>query len=174
MKALILKENSVIKKILLTLLFLGISLGLPQTLHFMPIGNLGRVLLPINFSVILASMILGVPTGLFLGIASPLFSHLFFGMPTMMILPILMTECIFFGVISGYLKNKIPNKFVVVILTLVLGLAMSFLVLFIGQIYFTNPNVMLLAGLVKSGVPGMVLQILLIPILVDKLNNYIK
>jgi len=174
MKVLILEKNSIVKKVLLALLFLGISLVLPQILHFVPIGNLGKILLPINFSIILAGMLLEASSGLFLGITSPLFSYLFFNMPNKILLPVLMIECIFLGIISGYLKDKISNKFLTVILTLVLGIIMSFLVIFIGQNYFPNLKPSILINMLKNGIPGMILQVLLIPALVDKINKIIK
>lgn len=174
MKTFVLEKNNIKKRVIVTLFFLGLSLVLPQILHFFPIENLGKILRPINFSVILCGMVLGKSSGIFLGITSPLCSYLLFNMPQRPILWIFTIECILLGFFAGLLKEKLSNNYLNVLGIIVTSITIAFVILYIGNKFVPSLNPIGLLNLLKTGYLGVILQITLIPILVDKIEEYIK
>ncbi|MGF6907002.1 hypothetical protein [Fusobacterium sp. PH5-44] len=174
MKAFILEKNYIKKRVLLTLFFLGLSLLLPQILHFLPIGNLGKILRPINFSVILCGLILGKSSGVFMGLTSPLCSYLLFNMPQRPILAVFVIECVLLGFFAGLIKEKISNNYLNVLITIIMSLTTAFLILYIGNGFIPSLNLQILLNLLKTGYLGIIVQIVLIPILAEKIEKYIK
>lgn len=174
MKAFVLEKNNIKKRVIITLFFLGLSLLLPQILHFLPIGNLGKILRPINFSVILCGLILGKSSGIFLGIASPLCSYLLFNMPQRPILGIFIIECILLGFFAGLLKEKLSNNYLSVLGAIITSIVTAFAIIYMGNKFIPSLKPLGLLNLLKTGYLGIILQIALIPILTEKLEEYIK
>lgn len=83
-----------------TLFSLG-NVVLPQLCHLLPWG--GPTLLPIYFFTLVATCLMGWRVGLLTAVVSPLVNTLWFSMPTMAMLPIVLTKSVALAAIVGCL-----------------------------------------------------------------------
>lgn len=140
-------------------------------------GVPGTILLPMHFPIFLMGMLCGPVWGIIGGMVVPLISSLLTGMPAFYpMLPIMMCELAVYGGVSGVLYyQKRKNLYVSLIAAMVCGRivhgavwAMLFLaggkaVTFVSAFAF-----------VVDGIPGIVLQLLLIPSIVKSVNKLLK
>lgn len=91
---------SSVKTYLFALLFIAGNLILPQLAHLVPNG--GPTLLPIYFFTLIAAYKFGFRTGLMTAVFSPLLNHLFFGMPALTMLPILLIKSTLLALVASY------------------------------------------------------------------------
>lgn len=101
-------KMSVIKKSILTAVCLALCVVLPQAFHAIP--NAGSIYCPMHIPVLLCGLICGWPYGLVCGIAGPLLSSLFTGMPPAAILPPMMVECAVYGMAAGIMMAAVHTK----------------------------------------------------------------
>lgn len=73
------KPNSPARNIVLAALFLALAFVLPMITGHVP--QIGNMLCPMHFPVLLAGFVLGGPWGLVLGFIAPLLRSVLFGMP---------------------------------------------------------------------------------------------
>ncbi len=149
--------------------FMAIAVLFPQLFHLTGVG--GTVILPMHIPVILAGFLVCPMIGLYVGITAPIISHLITGMPPVSppILPLMVVELGAYGFVAG-LMYKIFRKNTYLSLTAamvagrtVLGAAAFIMMRFFG--FNINPAVYV-KGAVVTGLPGIVLQLVLIPVLV--------
>lgn len=160
------------KRITFSGLFLALGLLVPIAFHLF--GGTGPVFLPMHLPVLLAGFFLGPASGFLIGILTPIQSSLLTGMPPVPILYLMVAELAAYGFWAGYFYRV--KKFNV-ILSLVLAMILGRIVL-AGAVYALQsllslqikPQVYLTAA-ISQGIPGMILQIILIPILVTALNR---
>ncbi len=157
-------------------LFLALGLILPYvTSH--GIGIPGTILLPMHIPVILIGFIYGPTIGFVLGITIPTLSFFLTSMPSAVMLPIMIIELSLYGLISGLLYKKLKlNVYVSLIGAMITGRVGYMVTLY----FLTNVLMMESFGKVASvvtaaitGLPGIIIQIVFIPILVKFLNRYI-
>lgn len=86
-----------------TLFVLG-NLVLPQLCHQIPDG--GKILLPIYFFTLIASYKFGVKVGLLTAVASPLLNYLFFGMPVLAFLPVILIKSSALAIAAAWISSK--------------------------------------------------------------------
>ncbi len=167
------------KKLVLTALFLAFALVLPFLTG--QIKTIGAMLLPMHIPVLLCGFVCGWQYGLIIGIIAPLFRSLSFGMPVLFPSAVCMSiELAVYGTVAGLMFKFLPkNKWLVypelltamVMGRLVWGLAM-FLALGANTEAFTFNA--FLAGAVLNSLPGIILQILIVPPLVILINKLSK
>lgn len=75
------KTRSATRDLVLAALFLALAFVLPMITGHVP--QIGNMLCPMHFPVLLAGFVLGGPWGLALGFAAPLLRSVLFGMPPM-------------------------------------------------------------------------------------------
>ena len=138
------------------------------------------MLLPMHLPVLLCGFLCGGGWGAAVGITAPLLRHLIFSMPPMPGCISMAFELAVYGAVSGFLYNKLPRKKLSIygaLLTamlagrLVWGAAM-FICMGIQNSAFTFAA--FIAGAFTNAIPGIVIQIVLIPLLVivlEKLQN---
>ena len=158
-----------LKNLVLSAMFLAVGLVLPFFIGQIP--AIGRMLLPMHIPVLLCGLICGWQYGLGVGAVLPLLRSLLFGMPAIYPTAVAMAfELAAYGAVIGFLyarsrwqcvkalyKCLIPAM---VAGRLVWGCAML-LLLGLGGSAFTAEA--FLAGAVLNAVPGIVLQLVLIP-----------
>jgi hypothetical protein len=93
-----------VKTYLFSALFVVGNLVLPQLCHQIPDG--GKILLPIYFFTLIASYKFGLKVGLLTAIASPLLNCLFFGMPPLALLPVILIKSSMLAIVAAYIANK--------------------------------------------------------------------
>jgi len=93
-----------VKTYLFSTLFVFGNLALPQICHLIPDG--GKILLPIYFFTLIASYKFGLKVGLLTALFSPLMNYLFFGMPTLSMLPVILVKSSLLAVAAAWIANK--------------------------------------------------------------------
>lgn len=155
------------KKIALSGLFLCLGLLLPfLSAHIQLIGNM---ILPMHYPVFLCGLICGWPYGLAIGIIVPLLRSALFSMPVFFPNALSMAaELAVYGALSGWLfsrKRSMANLYASLILSGLCGRivwgAVMYALLGLHHGAFTWP--MFLAGAFGNALPGIILQLILIP-----------
>ncbi len=171
-------ENTmnVSKRVVYTGLFLALGLILPQMFHFLPVANAGKIMLPMHIPVILAGYFLGSKSGMIVGVLSPVISSLLFQMPVALMMPIMAVELLVYGLAAGIFGRKIKNNYLSLILVMICGRLASagMYVLMINVFGITKLNLGMFIMSLSTGVPGIVLQLAVIPpmiMLLRKVEN---
>lgn len=160
-----------LRRLILSAMFLALALVLPFLTG--QLQQLGNMLLPLHFPVLICGFVCGWPWGLAVGLTAPLLRSLLFGMPPLYPMAVSMAfELATYGAVTGLLYARLPRRTLSIYVSLLCSMAAGRLVW--GLVRFLcaglQPSVFGLgafwAGAVTSAIPGMVLQILLIPIII--------
>lgn len=164
-------------RMILSALFLALALVLPFLTGQIP--QIGGALCPMHFPVFLCSFFCGPWYGLAIGIIAPPLRFLLFGMPPLMPSGIAMCfELAAYGLTAGLLYRLLPKRKVYIYISLI-GAMLA------GRIVWGVTRIILyglgssrfgweafLSGAFFSAIPGIIVQIILIPILVMALEKY--
>ena len=161
-----------------TALFLALGVLLPIGFHYVsPAGlPLGRVLLPMHLPVLLAGFISGPASGIVVGLLAPGLSHLLTGMPPTYAVAPMTLELAMYGLVAGITYQRLHlNIYLSLIIAMVLGRILFGLGLFVlgllihldytAAAYFSGGSALI------SGLPGIVMQLVLIPVIVAAINR---
>lgn len=169
------RENKVLKMVWAAM-FLAIAYVLPFLTGQIP--EIGNMLCPMHIPVLLCGFICGWPWGLAVGFAAPLLRSMMLGMPPFFPKAICMAfELATYGLIAGILYKVLPKKKISIYATLlgamvvgriVWGTAMFICMGLSGGAFGWKA---FLAGAVTNAVPGIIIQIVLIPILIMALEK---
>ena len=175
------KTNNLIN-LALASMFLALALVLPFLTGQIP--QIGSKLCPMHIPVILCGYICGGPWGLAVGFVAPLLRSLIFGAPTLFPKAFAMAfELAVYGLMSGLLYRKLPKNKLSIYLSLVISMISGRLIWGIVQLCCVGFDVnkfslsAFWAGAVANAIPGIIIQLLLIPVLVmtlDKINKQNK
>ena len=149
------------------------SLGVILAFLFHLLGpQVGRIFLPMHLPVFLAGFLLGWSGGLLVGLFSPLLGALLTGIPPFIPTAVLMVpEMATYGAVCGFLGKDMG---VTIRLTLplamlagrvILGLMVALFGAFLG---IEIPILIYIKGMVLIGLPGLVSQLVLVPLLVKR------
>lgn len=166
-----------VNKITLSAMLLALALVLP----FMTgqIQYIGSMLCPMHIPVILCGYICGAPWGMIIGLIAPIMRSMIFGMPPMFPQAICMAfELAVYGFTAGAFyrmlhKTKL-NIYVSLIISMILGRIVWGLAMFVclGFDLGKFGIMAFLTGAVIEAFPGIILQIILIPLIVMLLKKY--
>ncbi len=164
-----------IKKLVYSAMFLAMALLLPFLTGQMQ--SFGASLCPMHIPVLLCGFICGGPCGAAVGFAAPLMRHFIFGMPLLWSAIPMAFELAVYGLCAGLLYSLLPKKAVFTYITLISSMlagrviwgAVSFLLAGLRETSFSFTAFWLTAF--AQSVPGMVLQIILVPIIVLALKR---
>lgn len=163
-------------KLVLTSLFIACGLLLPLAFHTFGMG--GRTFLPMHIPVFMGGLLLGSFPGFIIGAITPLLSCLLTGMPPLIpSLPMMIVELALFGLVAGYLYfDKRQNIYLALISAMVAGrLGAAFvLLLFSDMLGIHLHPLTYVAATFMTGIVGVVIQIVFIPILVRRLENILN
>ncbi len=164
-----------IKKMVLTSLLVAIGVVLPIAVHSVP--NAGSVILPMHIPVLICGIICGFPYGLLCGVITPLLSSLLTGMPPAAYLPAMVSELAAYGLVSALLiyfvrtRNFYVNIYIALIGAMVAGrLVFGVLNSLIFRAGAYSMQIWLTSAFVTA-LPGIVIQLILIPALVIALQR---
>lgn len=168
-------ENRILK-ITLSGMFLGMALVLPFLTGQIP--EIGSMLCPMHIPVLLCGYLCGGPWGMIVGLTAPLLRSIIFGMPPMFPTAFcMMFELATYGLCAGVLYRLLPRKkstlFVSLILAMIAGRIVWGLVMF-GYAGFDVESfgfAAFVAGALTNALPGIALQLVLIPVLVLLINK---
>ena len=157
-------------------MFLALALVLPFLTGQIP--EVGSMLCPMHIPVLLCGFFCGWPWGAAVGVIAPLLRSLIFGMPPMFPTALCMAvELAAYGAVSGYLYEKLPRKKSSVFVSLISAMVVGRLLWGAARFLCAglDPSAFGLgafwAGAVTSAIPGIIVQLVLIPILVMTLNK---
>lgn len=169
------RKNNV-KTLVLAALFLALALVLPFLTGQIP--EIGSMLCPMHIPALLCGFFCGWPWGLAVGFIAPLLRSVTFGMPPMFPVAICMAfELATYGAVSGALYAKLPRKNASVYISLLTAMVAGRLVWGAARFVCAGLDVSAFglsafwAGAVVTAVPGIIVQILLIPVLVMALEK---
>lgn len=164
------------KKLVLAAMFLALALVLPFLTGQIP--EIGSMLCPMHIPVLLCGFFCGWQWGLAVGLIAPLLRSILFSMPPMFPTAVCMAaELATYGVVSALLYKALPNKKLNVYVSLLGAMVAGRLVWGLARLLCTGLDVSQFglsafwAGAVTTAIPGIILQIVLIPILVIALKK---
>lgn len=165
--------RSTSRTVVYTGLFLALGILLPQLFHFLPVPDVGKVLLPMHIPAILAGYLLGSRSGMIVGFLSPVISCMLFQMPPVLTMPIMAAEIMCYGAVAGLAGKKIKSTYLGLIIVMICGRIASGLmyVIMINLFGISGLNMQMFFLSISAGVPGMILQLVLIPPMVRLLRK---
>ena len=170
------KKHSSTFNMILAALFLALAYVMPFLTGQIP--EIGAMLCPLHIPVLLCGFFCGWPWGLAVGFIAPLLRSLTLGMPPLFPTAVCMAfELATYGAITGFLHKALPRKksciFGSLLTAMIAGRLVWGTAMFIcmgiqgGKFTFAA----FLAGAITNAIPGILLQLVLIPILVMVLDD---
>lgn len=170
-------KHTTTKNLTLSAMFITIGLLMPFLTGQIP--QIGNMLLPMHIPVFLCGLICGWKYGLVVGFILPLLRYTIFGMPVIFPNGIAMAfELAAYGLVSGLLYRISRWQCVVALYRAIIAAMLAgrivwgivrLLLLGIGGGTFTWQ--MFMAGALLNAIPGIVLQLILIPAIMVALNR---
>ena len=165
------------KKLVFAALCVAIGIVLPQVLHAVP--NAGSIFLPMHLPVLFCGLVCGPLYGLLCGALCCTLSHFLTGMPPMAVFPGMLCELIVYGLVAGIMAKVLKNKNIVSIYIELIAAMLA------GRIVSGILNALIfragaysmqiwLAGSFVTALPGIIIQLVIIPILVSRLKDLIN
>ena len=164
------------RNLVLSGLFIALGIVLPFLTGQIP--SIGSKLLPMHIPVLLCGFVCGAPYGLIVGFIVPIFRSMLFGMPPMFPVALAMAfELAAYGFFAGLFYKLLPKKnafvYVTLLSSMILGRIVwgivSFVLFSISGSAFTIKIFM--AGAFINALPGIIVQIVLIPVLIMALKR---
>jgi hypothetical protein len=139
-------------------------------------GIMGQVFLPMHIPVLIGGFLLSPYLAFIVGVLTPILSASFTGMPVIFPMGIIMAfELATYGIVASLAIRRfkvIPSLIISLIAgRIVAGLTVFFLVQFIG---LKMDPIIFVKGAIITGLPGIVIQLILIPMLISKLKRFIS
>ena len=165
-----------ILKLVFAAMFLALSLVLPFLTGQIP--EIGSMLCPMHIPVLLCGFICGWPWGFIVGLIAPLLRSLTLGMPPLFPTALCMAfELAAYGAASGVMHKILPKKKVSIYGSLLVAMIIGRIVWGCAMYVFMGINggaftfSAFIAGAFTNAIPGIIVQIVLIPVLVMVLEN---
>ena len=157
------------KRIVLTALCTALCVVLPMAFHAFPGG--GTVFLPMHIPVLLCGMLCSWPYGFICGLLGPALSSLTTGMPPAAILPSMMVECATYGCTAGAMLELVHTKktYLDLYISMVTAMVLGRVVAGFAKAFLFAPGTPIFAWVgtsLVSGIPGIVIQLALLPTIV--------
>lgn len=170
-------ENKVsVRTIVLSGLFLALCMVLPFLTGQIP--EIGSMLLPMHLPVLIAGFVCGAPYAAAIGFVAPFLRFALFGMPPVFPTGASMAiEMAVYGFVCGALFNALSRKNASIYASLILSMIAGRIAWGVAQYFFLmmNGSAMTVkafwAGAVLNAWPGIVLQIVLVPVIVMALKR---
>lgn len=169
------KQNSPVN-LALAAMFLALAYVMPFLTGQVP--QIGSMLCPMHIPVIICGFVCGAPWGLIVGFVAPLIRSLTLGMPHLFPNAVAMAfELAAYGLICGILYRVFPKKKGYIYCSLIAAMIIGRLVW--GAVQFICMGLdaskfgfaAFWAGAVTNAVPGIVFQIILVPVVVMLLEK---
>lgn len=160
------------RKMVFSAVCAALCVVLPVAFHSIP--NAGTVFSPIHIPVLLCGLACGWPYGTICGLLGTALSSVITGMPPAAYLPPMMIECAVYGACAGALFAKVRTGNLYRDLYIALGSAMILgrIASGVSKALIFAPGITVSAWATVSfitGLPGIVLHLVLIPLLVISL-----
>lgn len=161
-------KHKTVKNLTLSAMFIALGMILPFLTGQIP--YVGQMLLPLHFPVLLCGFICGAGWGTLVGFVLPLLRMAMFGMPPLMTAIAMAFELATYGFVAGYLYSHSRWKCLVSLYRCLIAAMLA------GRVVWALVEVMLfglqgqtftwqmfLAGAFSTALPGIILQLIVIP-----------
>ncbi len=163
-------------KLVLSALFLDVGLILPFLTG--QIQQVGNMLLPMHLPVFLCAFVCGWQYGGMVGLILPIMRSFIFGMPVMYPNAIAMAlELAVYGLVAGLIYEMLKKRTIVTVYaSMIPAMLMGRIIWGIAQIILLGVAgnsftwQMFIAGAFLNAIPGIILQLILIPVLMSMLH----
>lgn len=169
------KKNKLFK-MSLAALFLALAYVMPFLTGQIP--EIGAMLCPLHIPVLLCGFICGWPWGLIVGFVAPLLRSLTLGMPPLFPTAVCMAfELAAYGAVAGLMHRFLPRKKPYIYCSLLTAMIIGRIIWGLAMYIFVGINggaftfAAFVAGAFTNAIPGIIVQIVLIPLLVMILEN---
>lgn len=168
------------KKSVARLVVAAMCLALCLVLPFLTgqIREIGSMLCPMHLPVLLCGFLCGWPWGLAVGAVAPLLRSALFVMPPLFPIAVSMAaELAVYGLVTGLLSARLPKKlgwtYVSLIAAMLLGRVAWGLVrlLLAGLSGGAFTWAMFLSGALTTAIPGIIVQLILVPVIVTAVQK---
>ena len=170
------KKKKSLLKMVLAALFLALAFVMPFLTGQIP--EIGSMLCPLHIPVLLCGFICGWPWGLAVGFIAPLFRSLTLGMPPPYPTAVCMAfELAAYGAVAGLMHKSLPRKKINIYLSLIVAMVIGRLIWGAAMFICMGINggsftlAAFIAGAFTNSIPGIIIQLILIPVLVMALDN---
>lgn len=172
------------RHMIISAVMIAIGIVLPLTFHSFPDG--GKVFLPMHIPIMIGAFFLPWTWAVAVGVLTPVLSFVLTGMPPIAPIPmviIMAFELMTYGLIISLLRKKVVNRdkwyspLAAVIPAMIVGRVVVGIVMFaLLQIYLPMKisPLMFVWGGITTGLPGIIVQIVLIPVLYQVLVRNLK
>lgn len=168
-------NNSRTRNIIFTALCIAIGLTLPQFVNMIPVPYPGAVLLPMHIPVLICGFLCGWRYGLVSGLILPILASALTSMPPIFPTAISMSiELATYGLLTGLLYEVTKGRIFISLLSAMIG----------GRIVMGVANALLfsladnpyglalfVSGAFVTALPGIIIQLILIPIIIQTLKR---
>ena len=168
------KQN--LQKLVLSALFLAVGIVLPFLT--MQIKEIGDSLLPMHIPVMLCGILCGYGYGAVIGLILPFLRSICFGMPPLYPNAVWMAAELFtYGLVIGLLYKRLPKNTLCLYLSLVISQISGRIVwalaktIVLGASGKTFTLAMFISGGFIDALPGIILQLLIIPTIITILKH---
>lgn len=173
------QNNESLLKITLSSSFISLAMVLPYLTGQIP--EIGAMLCPMHIPVLLCGFICGWKYGIIVGLITPLMRSVIIGMPPLYPTALCMSvELAVYGFVSGVMYQLLPKKKVCIYISLIIAMLIGRIIWGITMFSVLGFNIskfglesFWVSGFVNA-VPGIILQIILIPLIVVAYNKMIK
>jgi len=170
------KEDIDIREWIIAGIFIAVGVLLPMLFH--SVGIAGQIFLPMHIPVLIAGFLISPIPALLVGVITPLLSSILTGMPLLFpIAVIMMIELGVYGALSSVLTRSFKwKKLQVLFVSMTMGrIAAGLTVYALIQLFGIKMNALLfIKGAILTGLPGIAMQILLIPMIVRKIRPFLN
>ncbi|MEF9941185.1 MAG: hypothetical protein RSA90_06895 [Lachnospiraceae bacterium] len=156
-------------------LFIALGLLIPRIFHVMG-PNAGKMFLPMYYSVVLAALLLPMRFTIPVAVCTPILSYILTGMPAIPMLYVLLCELVIYAIVANLLIRRYNPYITVVIASLTGRVVNVCTVLFLAHVIglpIPFAKTPILMGTMIMSVPGIVLQIVLIPMIYKRVGQRI-
>ena len=170
------KENLDIRKLTFSAACLALALLLPLLTGNIP--EIGNMLCPMHFPILLCGFLCGGPWGAAVGLAAPILRSMIFSRPVMYPTALsMMFELAVYGLVAGLLYSRLPKKWTSLYVSLIAamiggrimgGVAQAVLLGFGGKSFGMAAFV---TEYFVNAWPGIIVQIVLIPLVISALEK---
>ena len=166
-------KQQTLRKMIYSGLLVAVGVLFPQLFHIFG-SQAGQAFLPMHIPVILAGILTGPVWGAGAAVLIPLLSSLMTGMPAVPMLYFMLFELLTYAVVSGLLSKRLPIYLTlagtIICGRVVYGLSLVAAVNLLGM-HFPFANTAAFFGGLAAGLPGVILQFVLIPLIVFALKK---
>ena len=162
------------------MVFAALCLALALVLPFLTgqIPQIGSALCPMHIPVLLCGFLCGWPWGLAVGFIAPLLRSVVFGMPPMIPTALAMAfELATYGAVVGFLYRKFPKQLPWIYVSLLIAMIAGRAVWGVARLILAGIQgngftfAMFISGAITTAIPGIIVQLILIPVIVNALKE---